>query len=82
MQRVFGSPRKVLEQLRWTSTAQQLPSCDEIGEACIPQVGEVSRWEQIDRVVAACTPHFGGIDMHFNNAGFVPAGKIHEIRKE
>jgi len=39
---------------------------------------DVSRAEDVERVVAAATENFSAIDILFNNAGIVPHGKIHE----
>ncbi len=39
---------------------------------------DVSRAEDVERVVAAASEHFPAIHVLFNNAGIVPHGKIHE----
>lgn len=39
---------------------------------------DVSRAEDVERVVSVTTENFSAIDILFNNAGIVPHGKIHE----
>jgi meso-butanediol dehydrogenase / (S,S)-butanediol dehydrogenase / diacetyl reductase len=43
---------------------------------------DVSRAEDVGRVVAAATKSFPTINILFNNAGIVPHGKIHETTEE
>ncbi len=54
----------------------------EIGSSCLPQKADVSRREDVARVVSDAAERFGRIDILFNNAGVVPVGKIHEITEE
>jgi NAD(P)-dependent dehydrogenase (short-subunit alcohol dehydrogenase family) len=48
------------------------------GATILPVQADVSRAEDVDRVVSSATESFRVIHILFNNAGIVPHGKIHE----
>lgn len=49
---------------------------------CLALTGDVSRAEDIERVVAAATQEFGGIDILVNNAGGPPPGLFVDLSDE
>jgi 3-oxoacyl-[acyl-carrier protein] reductase len=48
------------------------------GEALAVQV-DVSRGQDVQRMIATSIEHFGGLDILFNNAGISPAGRVTDI---
>ncbi len=54
----------------------------EAGGACSVLVADVSRKNDVDNVVDAAIKQLGRIDILFNNAGIVPAGKIDALSEE
>jgi len=54
----------------------------ETGSRVVAVPGDMSRAEDIDRVVAASREAFGHIDILVNNAGSSPAGRIFELTED
>lgn len=57
------------------AAAAQMPGC-------LALIGDVSKPEDIERVIAAVTKEFGGIDILVNNAGGPPPGLFEELGDE
>lgn len=55
---------------------------DAIGSLCVPVQADVSRGEDVKRVIQDGVARFGRIDIVFNNAGIVPPGKVDAIGEE
>ena len=57
----------------------------EIGRAggeCLAVVADVSQRDHVDNVLRSTMQKFGRVDILFNNAGIVPAGKLEAISEE
>ena len=52
------------------------------GGSCIAVTADVSQRNHVENVVRAALDKFGRIDILFNNAGIVPAGKVDTITEE
>jgi meso-butanediol dehydrogenase/(S,S)-butanediol dehydrogenase/diacetyl reductase len=52
------------------------------GGSCMAVAGDVSQRNAVENVVRAAVDKFGRVDILFNNAGIVPAGKIDTIAEE
>lgn len=52
------------------------------GGSAVAVQADVSRGEDVQRMLAASESHFGGVDILFNNAGISPSGTITEISEE
>jgi len=55
---------------------------EKLGGSCLAAVADVSRKEDVHDVLRSAAERFGRVDILFNNAGIVPAGKIDAIREE
>ena len=65
-----------LDASRLDDLAKQISSS---GGHCLPVRCDVSQRADVDRAIHAAIDRFGRIDILFNNAGIVPAGKIDAI---
>ncbi len=52
---------------------------DDTGSRCIAQAGDMSRTEDVDRVVDAAAKELGGLDICVPNAGSSPGGLLEEL---
>ncbi len=52
------------------------------GATCLAVLADVSKLEDVHKVIGSAIERFGRIDILFNNAGIVPAGKIDAITEE
>jgi NAD(P)-dependent dehydrogenase (short-subunit alcohol dehydrogenase family) len=57
--------------------AAQIPN-----DACVTVVADVSRRDDVLNAIRSAHERFGRIDILFNNAGIVPAGKLEAIEEE
>lgn len=54
----------------------------EIGDSALPLAADVSRKQEIDRVVDQATARFGGLNVLLNNAGLLHIGTAEEITEQ
>jgi 3-oxoacyl-[acyl-carrier protein] reductase len=54
----------------------------DIGRKAVAVKGDVSKWEDAQRIIDSCVQNFGSIDILVNNAGISKPGMLHKLSDE